>query len=140
MWNRRAEVGFADDCRQRHEVRCHEDDLRAHLVLDKEPLEKLLAATGCVHRDVLEPKKLLARELLARDWMSGAKQAAEMVSEQALLEEIRRLQVGKITDREIDLARSQPVTKLVRRERHRADRSERRNAPEALEDPGQKHH
>ena len=37
--------------------------------------------------------------------MIGTQQAAEVVREQALLEEVAHLQIGEITDRKVDLAR-----------------------------------
>ena len=72
--------------------------------------------------------------------MTRAQQARERVREKALLEEAAARKVGKVSDREIDVAVLQACGDLVRRHRHGANRCVRCLCAQPLEQARQEHH
>jgi len=85
-------------------------------------------------------EELLQADALVAQRMIGAQQADEAVIEQFLAVIAGGVEIGKVADRQIDLARRHRPRQLARRHRDRTQRRLRRQMAQAVEDAGQEHH
>src|SRR5205823_6972556 len=103
-------------------------------------LEDLLAAALGAHDRVFHREKRFERQALRAKRMTGAQQTGEVMREQSLLEKALPREIGKIANRQIDVALFQAFGDLMRRHRYGPNPRPRGLGAQSLEQLRQEHH
>src|SRR4051812_1392805 len=133
MRHRRHKVRMGEDDRNAEEMRRMQCDLAAYALAFEQLLEQFLAAPLGVHNGMLGFQECFQRQPFGIAWVADAHEAGEVVREEPLLEEIVLHQVGEKSYREIDLSTLETTCDLLRRHRHRTDRTMLRDRTKAFD-------
>lgn len=115
-------------------------DLAFDPLLGQKTLIHLLAPVAIAHLHVFQGAELFQAQLRPGDAVVAADQADEVVGEQALLVDVRRVEVGEVAEGAIDAAFAQAVEEVVGAQAHAVDAGVGRGAAQAVEDGGQEDH